>query len=602
MKKIVSFLAAAAMLGFGIASAQTRFVSEEPQNRKALLEEYTGIHCGFCPDGHARANALLEKYPNDLFIMNIHAGSYAAPNAREVDLRTSYGDALVSNAGVSGFPAGSVSRHIFSGKATATERTEWASNVPKILAMSSPVNIAAKGTLDWETRTLSVTVQVYYTNNSAVSTNYIQVAITQDGIVGTQSDYGNFNPSQTLPEGKYIHNHAFRDFLTGQWGDSITATSRGSFVEKTYTKTLPEIVGNVNLELIDLHFIAFVTESRNEVLNACTVEMEHKGSPSHYVKLSAMNQAIDNTCDDSIRFTFKMETAIVTEPITSIVFNYEASSGTQEFEYIPEEALTANKTYTLETAPIAVTQRGVNQHLSMKIAKINGKDYTFENNNLVEADGIKLLALTPSHNINVNIWQDKYGSDITWQLKEVDGDVLTSGGPYKDLSSTRTELQTQKATLADGCYSFTIYDKNKDGINSNYGAGHLSITDSIDRPVMLHNGKYKDSLRYLIRFDANAQPLDPVANEKEQADYHAVLAPNPANEYSALSFELPAAQTVRVRIIANNGTCVLDLGNKNLTAGKQNILLPVNQLAEGLYIIQVSGEKLNLTQKLMIVR
>ena len=300
-----------------------------------------------------------------------------------------------------------------------------------------------------------------------------------------------------------------------------------------------------------------------------------------------------------------METAIATEPITSIVFNYEASSGTQEFEYTPEEALTANKTYTLKTAPIAVTQRGVNQHLSMKIAKINGKDYSFEINNLVESDGIKLLALTPSHNINVNIWQDKYGSDITWQLKEVDGDVLTSGGPYKDLSSTRTELQTQKATLADGCYTFTIYDKNKDGINSlNSGAGHLSITDSINRPVMLHNGKYKDSLRYLIRFDADAQPLDTVsvANEKEQADYHAVLAPNPANEYSALSFELPATQTVRVRVIANNGICALDLGNKNLTAGKQNILLPVNHLAEGLYIIQVSGEKLNLTQKLMIVR
>ena len=605
MKKIVSFLAAAAKLGFGIASAQTRFVSEEPQNRKALLEEYTGIHCGFCPDGHARANALLEQYPDDLFIMNIHAGSFADPaNTREVDLRTSYGNALANNAGANTFPSGSVNRHIFSGKVTATERTAWASNVPKILAMASPVNIAAKGTLDWETRTLSVTVQVYYTDNSAVSTNYIQVAITQDNIVGTQNNNGNANPSQILPGGKYIHHHAFRDFLTGQWGDSITTTTRGSFVEKTYTKTLPEIIGNVNLDFLDLHFIAFVTESRNEVLNACKVEMEHKNSPSHYVKLSDMNQAIDNTCDDSICFTFKMETAIATEPITSIVFNYEASSGTQEFEYTPEEALTANKTYTLKTAPIAVTQRGVNQHLSMKIAKINGKDYSFEINNLVESDGIKLLALTPSHNINVNIWQDKYGSDITWVLKEIgEENALVTGGPYIDLQGTQTVKRTTQATLADGCYIFTIYDKNKDGINNNAsGAGHLSITDSIDRPVMLHDGKYKDSLRYLIRFDANAQPLNPVANEKEQADYHAVLAPNPANEYSALSFELPAAQTVRVRIIANNGICALDLGNKNLTAGKQNILLPVNQLAEGLYIIQVSGEKLNLTQKLMIVR
>ena len=284
MKKIISFLAAAAMLGFGIASAQTRFVSEEAQNRKALLEEYTGFHCSNCPDGHARANALQEKYPDDLFIMNIHAGSYANPEKGEMDLRTEYGEALVSNSGLTGFPAGSINRHIFKGKATALNRTEWATYVPKILEMASPVNIAAKGTLDWETRTLSVTVQVYYTANSAAATNYIQVAVTQDNIVGTQSG-ANYNPAQVLPGGKYLHNHAFRDFLTGQWGDAVTTTTEGSFVEKTYTKTLPETIGNVKLELIDLHFIAFITESRNEVLNACKVEMEHKNSPSHYVKL-----------------------------------------------------------------------------------------------------------------------------------------------------------------------------------------------------------------------------------------------------------------------------------------------------------------------------
>ncbi|MDE5574138.1 MAG: Omp28-related outer membrane protein [Bacteroidales bacterium] len=594
MKKIVSFLAAAAMMGFGIASAQTRFVSEEPQSRKALLEEYTGIHCGFCPDGHARANALLEQYPDDLFIMNIHAGSYADPNPGEVDLRTEYGEALVSNAGVGGFPAGSVSRHIFSGKNTATDRGSWATNVPKILAMASPVNIAAKGTLDWENRTLSVTVQVYYTANSAAATNYIHVAVTQDNIVGTQAG-ASYNPAQVLPGGKYIHHHAFRDFLTGQWGDAVTTTTQGSFVEKTYTKTLPETIKNVNLNLIDLHFIAFVTESHNEVLNACKVEMEHKNSPNHYIKLSNMKQALDNTCDNNIRFSYRLETAIASEPITSIVFNYETPSGTQEFEYKPEEALTANKTYSLETAPIAVTQRGVNQNVSMKIAKINGKDYSFETNNLVEADGIKLLALTPTHDINVNIWQDKYGSDITWQLQEIGGSVLASGGPYPDLSGNTTVQRTSKATLADGCYSFTIYDKNKDGINTTYGAGHLSMTDANNQEFMTHDGKYKDSLRYLVRFS-------PVSNEKEQQAYHTVLAPNPANEYSMLSFELPAAQTVRVRVLANNGACVLDLGNKNLAAGKQNILMPVNQLTEGLYVIQLSGEKLNLTQKLMIVR
>lgn len=600
MKKVFSFLAAAAMLCFGIASAQTRFVSEEAQNRKALLEEYTGIHCGYCPDGHARANALQEQYPNDLFILNIHTGSYATPSSGEVDLRTPYGEALASNAGVGGYPSGSVSRHAFSGRNTATDRGAWATNVPKILAMASPVNIAAKGKLDWNTRTLSVTVQLYYTANSSASSNFIHVAVSQDNIIGTQSNYGNYNPSQILPGGKYIHNHAFRDFLTGQWGEEVTTTTQGSFVEKTYTKTLPETIGNVNLELIDLHFIAFVTESRNEVLNACKVEMEHENSPSHYLKLSDMKQMLDNTCDDNIRFSFNLETAIATEPITSIVFNYETPSGIQEFEYKPEEALTANKTYALETEPIKIAKRGVSQHFGITVTKINDKNYAFPCS--IEADATKFLALTPTHDININIWQDKYGSDITWQLKEIEGSVLTSGGPYPDLQGTTPVLRTSKATLADGCYAFTIYDKNKDGINSNYGAGHLSITDSNNRNVLTHNGKYKDSLRYLIRFDEHAVNDDTVSNEKAQAVFHAVLAPNPAMNQSVLSFELPIAQTVSVRIIANNGACVLDLGKKNLTAGKQNILLPVGKLPEGLYMIQVSGRKLNLTQKLMIVR
>jgi hypothetical protein len=31
--------------------AQT-IVSTSPENKKIVLEEYTGIHCTYCPDGH----------------------------------------------------------------------------------------------------------------------------------------------------------------------------------------------------------------------------------------------------------------------------------------------------------------------------------------------------------------------------------------------------------------------------------------------------------------------------------------------------------------------------------------------------------------------
>ncbi len=596
MKKIFSFLCIS-LMATAVVSAQERFVSETAQNRKALLEEYTGIHCGYCPDGHARANALLEKYPDDLFIMNIHAGGYATPAAGEVDLRTPYGEALASNSGLSGYPAGSVSRHIFSGNVTATDRGAWATNVPKILAMPSYVNIAAKGTLDWKTRELTVKVQLYYTGSAEVASNFVHVAITQDNIVGTQSNYGNYNPSQILPGGKYVHHHAFRDFLTGQWGEEVSSVAEGDFVEKTYTKVLPEIIGNVDLELIDLHVLAFVTETRNEVVNACNVQVEHLNGPDYYVKLGDLSQVLDNSCDMDVRMSVKLENKIAAEPITSLTFRYETPDGEGEFTYEPEEPMVAGLNYTLTTAPIAISSRNKEKNIALQVVKINGKEY--ENGNVVEASAVKTMGISATSDIVINIWQDKYGTDITWQLKEIESaTVLASGGPYPDLSGTsNTKQQTANATLADGCYVFAIYDKNKDGINTSYGAGHLSVDDAEGKVVFEHDGKYKDSLRFLVKFDP-----DFVSNQKENEVFQAVLLPNPASEYSVLKVDMPAVKKVHVRLMAVNGSCVLDLGKSTLNAGLQEIMLPVKNLSEGMYFVTVQGDGVNLTRKLLVIR
>ena len=46
-----------------ISFAQT-FVSTTPENKKVVLEEFTGIYCGFCPDGHVLGQALHTAYPS----------------------------------------------------------------------------------------------------------------------------------------------------------------------------------------------------------------------------------------------------------------------------------------------------------------------------------------------------------------------------------------------------------------------------------------------------------------------------------------------------------------------------------------------------------
>lgn len=59
-------------------------VSTSPQNKKAVLEEYTGIHCGYCPDGHKIATNIYNADPNNVVLINIHTGGYATPGAGDL--------------------------------------------------------------------------------------------------------------------------------------------------------------------------------------------------------------------------------------------------------------------------------------------------------------------------------------------------------------------------------------------------------------------------------------------------------------------------------------------------------------------------------------
>ena len=80
-----------------IASAQTpTFVSTTPENKNIILEEFTGISCGYCPDGHLIGQTLHDNNPNDVFLINIHTGGYASPQGAGTDFNTSFGAAIAS--------------------------------------------------------------------------------------------------------------------------------------------------------------------------------------------------------------------------------------------------------------------------------------------------------------------------------------------------------------------------------------------------------------------------------------------------------------------------------------------------------------------------
>ena len=255
MKKLAFLLAI--LLCVPVIYAQT-IVTTVPQCKNAVLEEYTGIHCGYCPDGHKIAEAIHQANPTQVVLINIHQGSFSTPSGTDPDFRTIFGDSLASQAGVTGYPNGTVNRHVFPklGTATALNRGAWSSAVQEIIGLQSPVNIGITTSFDTSSRELTVNVELYYTLNSPSTTNYINIALLENHVIGYQSDYA----ATPAYHNDYDHKHIMRQLITGQWGDKITQTTKGTVVTKIYKYIVPSKYVIANCDVA-----AYVAESRQEI-------------------------------------------------------------------------------------------------------------------------------------------------------------------------------------------------------------------------------------------------------------------------------------------------------------------------------------------------
>ena len=241
-------------------------------NKNVVLEEFTGIHCGFCPDGHVIAQSIYTVYPQRVSLINVHTGNYAQPSAGEPDFRTPFGSALSSQSSLNGYPAGTVNRHLFSfsqNGGTALSRNDWQLATMSILSQLSPVNIAALAQHDTITHELIIDVEVYYTDTQAVTQNYLNIAITQDSILGPQSGAQTWNPAAVVPgqwQPTYSHQHMLRHLLTGQWGEALDSIVPGTFISRRYAWEIPGDINDIPIIIKDLSVVCFITEQTQEII------------------------------------------------------------------------------------------------------------------------------------------------------------------------------------------------------------------------------------------------------------------------------------------------------------------------------------------------
>ena len=153
-------------------------MSTSAENKNVVLEEYTGIYCTFCPDGHRLAADFKANNPGDVVLINYHIGGYANPQGNDPDFRTTMGTLMTSGAGIAGYPAGSINRRVFSqysqqSGGMAMSRGDWNSAGNVVLGESSYVNMAIDAYVDLGTGDVTVDVEVYFTGNAGTETRYL---------------------------------------------------------------------------------------------------------------------------------------------------------------------------------------------------------------------------------------------------------------------------------------------------------------------------------------------------------------------------------------------------------------------------------------------
>lgn len=253
-------------------------------NRVAVLEDFTGVRCGYCPDGHVKAKAVADANPGKFIIIAVHGGSYATPAAGWMNFTTPQASGLISQAKVTGYPAGTISRKVAadlgvspqSAGGMAMSRGSWAAAAASVMAMPAPVNLGAKATYDAGTKMLKVQVDLYYTGDESSVVNNLNVALVQDKLMSKQS-------GDPTPSDPYEQNHVLRQFLTtGTYGENISeARTVGSKVSKTYELLLPDfyngsdpVTGGGAVVINDLKVVAFVTRGQVDITNAIEVDVQ----------------------------------------------------------------------------------------------------------------------------------------------------------------------------------------------------------------------------------------------------------------------------------------------------------------------------------------
>lgn len=550
---------------FAFSTYGQTIVSTSPENKNVVLEEFTGIHCVYCPQGHTIAQNIQNNNPGDVFLINIHTGSFANPGPGEPDFRTPYGSAIAAQSGLIGYPAATVNRTNFPGKeqgapgTTAMSRNHWNAASSLTLLESSNVNVGVEASIDVQTNTLTVHVEAYYTANSPESTNMLNVVLLQNNTKGPQIGGNQCD--------QYVHMHRLVDMITGQWGEQITTTTAGTFVDRTYTYPIPADYNAVPVELADLEVVAFISETQQVIPSG------NGAYPTFTGLLNANDTAVryvvevEDPCANYVAPQVNIQN-VGQNTITSLAIEYSINGAMETYNWTGN--LSSMEYETVELPGIRFDFQGTNT-----LTVTTPSDDNNANNSAATTFDKAYDATTT---VNMVLQTDQYGSECRWNVMDFDGNIIYNGGPYGN-----NQTINETFTLPSNCYTFNIIDTYGDG----GGPVTLTDTDSNNTVIFTTNGDY--GCGDLVKFSTDGFVLGVSQNQLEDIS----LFPNPASTI----LNLKNAENANIQVFDILGKLILS--QDNISVDEQ---INVSNFENGMYFMRISKDNAVTTKRFLIAK
>lgn len=599
-------------------------VSQNVSNRNALIEEFTGVNCGFCPDGHRIADELVDANPGRVVAVNIHSGSYASD---PTDFRIQDGENLDNTFSINGYPTGVVSRAQGN---TTSSRGAWAGQVTPILSQTSYVNLGMQADWDINNNEVSITLQAYFTGNSSASSERLHLYLLQDDVEGKQANGASFYPEMVLPNGLYNHKKMLRNMFFGLNGITLPSNSSGSLFDTTFTVSIPDFYPslsgstNVMTEISKMNFVLFTTDQNNR-----NVETAIKVAPN-YTGLTALDASAEGASVQSPSCGWQVDPKFAFEnlgqnTVSSIELRYNINNGTEvTYTWNGQVGQFASTEISL---PTYYYLPQANNTITVEIIAVNGSTDDVASNNIVTSNFNVDATGYNTTSIGLDLQLDNWGSEITWGVYDasgvfvpardnITGTTYSSPIVYADGMTSANNQFFYTITLNDfDCYSIVFEDSYGDGLDGNGGGpvGSFSFTDpTTSAPLLIGSGGSIGSGSSAAFFTINATGGSNATTdltETTDSDNDGVtdldelnLGSNPNDPNSQPTTSISDLANLGVSIYPNPSTGiiylesvsrvnyrVIDALGKMITSGsvKGNKSLNLSSAASGLYTLSV---------------